>query len=416
MNITFSLQGRKEIKKLLVRMRFSKLDISCNTNVMLMEAEWNLEHQTVVNNPEVNISLHQLKTDILKQYNFDFCQGVLIDAEWLKRIIKSSFNRPKEESKLINPNHTIYFVDFGLWWLENFADDWNVSSKKKMGVPLQNQYKKFISIVSEYEAVINERLQIRNIRISDLKSFADYLETEFYQASTIERHVGRFRFFLNRALEHNIEVSNSFKQRIYFDKESDLDKVYLDEKEILTILKKDFSFDPELEIAKQNLLILLHSGLRIGDFMKNLDISNISNGVIKIKTQKTGQPVVIPVHKIILDIIAKNHGNLPPKMQTWEFNKAIKTICMVCEIDEVVEGKVFDSKKKRKVRSFYKKYQLITAHSARRGFVSIYKDKISKEAMCSILGWSSEQMIAVYNQRSKQDYAKELEIYWNINQ
>jgi len=86
---------------------------------------------------------------------------------------------------------------------------------------------------------------------------------------------------------------------------------------------------------------------------------------------------------------------------------------MVCDIDEVVEGKLFDDKKKRKVRGFYKKYQLITAHSCRRGFVSIYKDKISKEAMCSILGWSSDQMIEVYNQRSKSDYAKELETYWN---
>ncbi len=413
MNITYSLQGRKEVKKLLVRMRYSKLDISCSTNIMLKDAEWDLESQSVINNPELNISLQQLKTDLLKDYNKDFSTGKIVDKIWVASAIKNSFNRPKEETKLINPAHTIYFVDFALWWLENHANDWNVSSKKKMGLPLQNQYKKFVSIVSEYESVISERLQLRNIRISDLKSFADYLETEFYQVSTIERHVGRFRFFLNRALEHNIEVSNSFKQRIYFDKDDDLDKVYLDEKEILTILKKDFSFDPELDIAKQNLLILLHSGLRIGDFMKNLDISNISNGVIKIKTQKTGQPVVIPVHKIVLDIINRNHGNLPPKMHSWEFNKAIKTICMVCEIDEVVEGKVFDSKKKRKIRSFYKKYELITAHSTRRGFVSIYKDKISKEAMCSILGWSSDQMIAVYNQRSKNDYAKELQLYWN---
>lgn len=413
MNITYSLQGRKEVKKLLVRMRYNRLDMSCSTNIMLLVSEWNNETQSVIGNPEVNISIQQLKTDLLRQYNKDFCNGLIVDKIWLSSAIKNSFSRPKEELKLINPPHTIYLVDFALWWLENHADDWNVSSKKKMGIPLQNQYKKFVSILSEYEQVVSEKLQIRNIRISDLKSFADYLETENYQTSTIERHIGRFRFFLNRAIEHNIEVSNSFKERIYFDKDDDLDKVYLDEKEILTIIKKDFSFDPELEIAKQNLLILLYSGLRIGDFMKNLDISNISNGVIKIKTQKTGQPVVIPVHKIVLDIIAKNHGNLPPKMHAWEFNKAIKTICMICEIDDVVEGKVFDSKKKRKVRSFYKKYQLITAHSARRGFVSIYKDKISKEAICSILGWSSDQMIAVYDQRSKNDYAKELQLYWN---
>jgi len=413
MNITYSLQGRKEVKKLLVRMRFNRLDISCTTNVMLMESEWDFENQNVLDNPEVNISLQQLKTDILKQYNKDFCNGILVDKIWLSKIVKTSFNRPKEENRLVSPNHTIFVTDFALWWLKIEASNWNVSSKKKMGEPLQNQYKKFVSILQEYESVISERLQLRNIRISDLKSFVEYLETENYQTSTIERHIGRFRFFLNRATEHNIEVDKSFKQRIYFEKENDLDKVYLNEKEILSIIKKDFSFDPELSIAKQNLLILINTGIRIGDLMKNLDIGNISNGVIKIKTQKTGQQIVVPVHRIVQDVIAKNFGNLPPKMTTNAFNKAIKTICMVCDIDEVVEGKLFDAKKKRKVRGFYKKYQLITAHSCRRGFVSIYKDKISKEAMCSILGWSSDQMIEVYNQRSKSDYAKELETYWN---
>jgi len=413
MNITFSLQGRKEVKKLLVRIRFSKLDISCSLNIMLTENEWNNDNQSVIDNPEVNISIQQLKTDILRSYNKDFCNGILIDKIWLSCVIKSSFNRPKEESKLINPNHTIYFVDFGLCWLENFADDWNVSSKKKMGVPLQNQYKKFISIVSEYESVISERLQLRNIRISDLKSFADYLETEFYQTSTIERHVGRFRFFLNRALEHNIEVSNSFKQRIYFDKDDDVEGVYLNESEIQKIIDHDFSDNHDLDITKQNFLIGIFTGLRAGDFL-NLDTSNMSQGVFKIKTQKTGARVVIPIHPEAKKVIDSNFGNLPPKINKTDFNIHIKTICQICEIDNQIYGKLFDRKRKRKVFGYYKKYQLISSHVCRKSFASLYYGKVEDSVLKSIMGWSkNSNMLSHYNKTSKQEYAEIMHNKWN---
>jgi hypothetical protein len=65
------------------------------------------------------------------------------------------------------------------------------------------------------------------------------MDSENYQTSTIERQIGRFRFFLNRASEHNIEVNQSFKQRIYFDKDEDIEGVYLNEKEISKIVNHD---------------------------------------------------------------------------------------------------------------------------------------------------------------------------------
>ncbi|MES2864137.1 MAG: tyrosine-type recombinase/integrase [Bacteroidota bacterium] len=413
MNITYSLQGRKEVKRLLVRMRYSHLDISCSTNIMLKDSQWDLENQSVIDNPEVNISLQQLKTDLLKAYNKDFSTGKIIDKFWIASTLKSSFNRPKEESKLVNPSYTIYFTDFSLWWLENHADDWNVSSKKKMGLPLQNQYKKFVSIVSEYETVISERLQLRNILISDLKSFADYLETEFYQVSTIERHVGRFRFFLNRALEHNIEVSNSFKQRIYFDKDDDVEGVYLNESEIQKIVEHDFSDNYELDITKQNFLIGVYTGLRAGDFL-NLDTSNMSDGVFKIKTQKTGSRVVIPIHPEAKKVIDSNFGNLPPKISKTDFNIHIKTICQICEIDNQVYGKLFDKKRKRKVFGYYKKYQLISSHVCRKSFASLYYGKVDDSVLKSIMGWSkNSNMLQHYNKVSKQEYAEILHKQFN---
>jgi integrase len=267
--------------------------------------------------------------------------------------------------------------------------------------------------VVEFEKSIGSKLVLKDLSQDNVYEFANYLEENGYNSSTIERAIGRLKFILNRAFEHDIKTSKVRNQRIYIEKEEDApDKPYLTEKEINLIINKDFSFDPELQIAKQHYIILLFTGLRGSDGLKKLDISNIENDLIKIKTTKTGQTVVLPLHQEVKKVIKQNFGNLPPKMSLSDFNVAIKKIAQVCEIDQLIKGKMWDSKKKRKVLGIYKKYELLSSHSCRRGFVTLYKDVISQEAMASILGWSTTEMLKVYNQTSKEEYASELEKAW----
>jgi integrase len=412
MNITYKLQGTKAIKKLAIRIYHNKWDISVAMAVMLMDHEWDSVSQTVIDNSELNIALQGLKLDILKQYNKDFCKGVLINKIWLQKVIKTSFMRPKMENGLVSPDYTIYVSDFASWWLDNHSQAWKVSHKKLMDDGLRNQYKKFVKILKEYETVIGEKLQLRNVMISDLNSFVEYLETENYQISTVERQLGRFRFFLNRALEYNIDVNQSFKQRIYLDKEDDFEGIYLNENEIQSIIDKDFSSDYELNIAKQNFLIGLHTGLRSSDFLK-LDTSNISDGVIKIRTKKTNAKVVIPVHPVVKNILDSNFGNLPPKMSSSDFNKHIKTISQICKIDNIVHGKLFDKDLKRKKVGFYPKYLLISSHVCRRSFATLNYDKVSKEVLNAICGWSkNSNQLEHYNKTSKLEYAEIMQNQW----
>lgn len=413
MNIVFKLQGTKEIKKLAVRFYHNRLDVSVALNVMLTDAEWNQDTQTAINNNEVTIALQELKTAILRQYNKDFCKGVLVDKVWLQKLVKTTFMRPKEEIGLISPYHTIYMSDFATWWLENKSSSWNVSSKKKMDSGLKSQYEKFVSLLEDYQNEIGEKLQLRNIRISDMKSFVDYLETENYQSSTIERHIGRFRFFMNRALEHDIELSKSYKQRIYFEKDDDIEGVYLNEREIQKIVNHDFSDNYELEITKQNFIIGIHTGLRISDFLR-LDTSNMSDGFFKIKTKKTGAKVVIPMHPEVKKVLDSNFGNLPPKVSKTDFNIHIKTICQVCEIDYLVYGKLFNKKLKRKKVGYFKKFQLISSHVCRRSFATNYYGKVDDAVIKSICGWSTKSsQLENYNKTTKTEYAEIMQNQWN---
>jgi len=413
MNVIYKLNGTKAIKKLSIRIFHNKMDFSAATNIMLMNSEWDSEAQAAIDNSELNIALQSLKLAILKAYNKDFCGGVVINKVWLSKVIKTTFMRPKMENGLVSPDYSIYVSDFSSYWLKNHSSEWKVSARKFMGIPAQNQYKKFVETLTDYEAVIGEKLQMRSLTKKEIFGFIDWLETENYQTSTIERGIGRLRFFLNRATEMDYEVSQAFKERIYFKPENDIDGIYLNETEIKKIIDKDFSYDDELNVIKQNFLISLHCGLRISDFMR-LDTSNIKDGNFTITSKKTKIKTVVPVHPIVNKIINDNFGFFPRKVSSSEYNKKIKTICQICEIDNVVFGKVFDNKLKRKKLGFYKKYLLISSHVARKSFLTNNYDKVSPETINSILGWTEDSNMAKkYNKTSKVEYANKLKEKWN---
>jgi hypothetical protein len=100
--------------------------------------------------------------------------------------------------------------------------------KKKMDLPLKNQYKKFVKTLCEYEIVIGEKLQLRNIRIANIKSFAEYpdwkLSSSYSWATSRPVPV-----FPNRAVEQHWS-GPVFQARIYFDKDDDVEGVYLNER------------------------------------------------------------------------------------------------------------------------------------------------------------------------------------------
>lgn len=413
MNITYKLQGTKAIKKLSVRFYHHKLDISVAMTIMLMQHEWDSVSQTVIGNDELNIALQGLKLDILKQYNKDFCKGVVINKLWLQKVIKTSFMRPKLENGLVSPDFTIFVTDFALWWLDKHADNWKVSHKKIMDDSLKNQYKKFVKIFSEYETVIGEKLQLRNIAKKDIEGFIDWLETENYQTSTIKRNIGRLRFFLNRAVELNYDVNQVFKERIYFKKDNnEIEGIYLNEQEINKIYNLDLGDDNDLDNVRDNLIISVWTALRISDFMFNLKMDNIKDGIISIKTKKTGAFVKIPVHYQVKSVLEKRFGYLPKKISASEYNKKVKTVCQLAKIDDVIYGKLFDSTLKRKVLGYYKKHELISSHIGRKSMISNLKGKVSDEILMSVGGWESPEMMSHYSKITKTEHAIELANYW----
>lgn len=413
MNIVYNLQIGKKSNQLMLRLYKNKFDVSCGVGISLDARDWNQELQ-LANSPIINQKLSELKSNVLRAYNESFIQGTIIDKQFVKNIISECFNRPTKEISQANSDVYVYYSDFANNWLKTKADQWKISAKQTMPKYLKNQYEDFLELFLDYEKMLDGKLVLKDMSIDDFYGFANYCEDEGYNPSTIKRMLSRMKFFCSRASEEGIKVSSAFTQRVFVDDDSsEIEGVYLNEKEVLKIYNTDFSFDPKLQIAKENLLLGVFTGLRCSDYLTNLDLKNIKDSFITITTQKTKIKVVIPVHPIIKEIISNNFGQLPPKMNTYEFGKSIKVIGQICGFDELVFGKKWNPKANRKETGYFKRYELFTTHIARRSMASNLYSKIPNDSILSIMGWKNEQMLFHYVKISKKEHAQKLNEYWN---
>jgi integrase len=397
-SINFIVRSKKNIAPVTVRFTNGReFDLFCATKIIV--SDWSALKQKT-KSKETNALLSKLTTHILEAFNKDYSEGVTIDKGWLSKVINESFNRPK---KTIAPKE---FVKFGSWWLEN--NDWVTSKNKPLEGKAKSQYEAFLSVFEKY----NNKVVLTDIDNRVVNGFISYMEDESYEPGTIKRYVGRLRFFLSRAKEYNFDIDPSAFNRVYVSDPEDVLDPYLNEQEINLIFNKDLSFDPELDNIRDLFILGLRTGLRISDFNNNLNLENINDGFIEIKTKKTGVWTAIPLHKQVKLVLSKRFGQLPEKVSDKKFNKKIKTICMLCEIDGVMKGKVFDKSIQRKTTALYPKYKLITSHTCRRSFATNLYGQVSNSVIQSIGGWSSEAMMLHYIKKTKREQAEVLRDFW----
>jgi integrase len=387
--------------------------VSAKLDLFVVPSDWNEELQLTNSSNLVNEKLLKLKSAILSRYNEDFVQGQLINSVWLKRVISDIFDRPHDENSLICQDKYLYYSDFCKYWLKDKSAKWKVNSKSFIGKSLLAQYEKFVDLFCEYEKTRDSKLVLKDISVDDFYEFSNYMENQGYNPKTIERQIGRMKFFCLRCQEESIKISPAFNQRIYIDKDDDeIDSVYLNEEEIDKIYNLQID-DENLDNARDLLVISCFSGLRVSDLMHNLDTSKIKEGIISIRTKKTGAFIRVPVHFYVSEILNKRLGNLPRKFSDYEYNCLLKVLGQKAGINKVVYGKLWDESKKRKVLGYREKWKYFSSHLGRKSFATNLTGKVSDETIMAVAGWTQASMKNHYNKTSKTEHANQLNNYWN---
>lgn len=134
----------------------------------------------------------------------------------------------------------------------------------------------------------------------------------------------------------------------------------------------------------------------------------INNGTqLKVKTEKTGEFVVIPLHRLVKEIVDKYDNQLPRVISNQKMNEYIKVVAKLAQLDDRIS--VIITKGGTKQTEVLEKHKLVTVHTARRSFATnMYLMDIPPISIMKITGHRSERAFLLYIKISQEENATKL--------
>lgn len=250
-------------------------------------------------------------------------------------------------------------------------------------------YNSSIENVKRFEHTINYN------GLLDLDKFInDYINYELKNNNKMNTIMKRIRHIKTALSYFNVKgYSNISVDRI------NTHHVYLNTVEIQSIMGLVIE-NRHIENSRRLFLIQLHTGLRVSDLM-SLPFGQISD-IISINIQKTKQPIQIPIHPNIKNII-----NLPYPISHQKYNKNIKHICYLANITNnasIIQHNNIVSKPK---------YKLISSHTARRSFATNNLTLLPEQYIMKLMGISNHSTFIKYIKLNQYDIINHTKSIWN---
>jgi len=223
--------------------------------------------------------------------------------------------------------------------------------------------------------------------------FTGYLKEIGLMPNTVGSHIKRIKRLMNEAVEDKITTNQDHLKRDFKTIKVDVDKIYLTNDEIQALYEMEIEI-PDKIWARDIFVLNCYTGLRHSDWTK-ITMDNIQGGKLFVKTQKTDEPVIIPVKPIVIEIMKKYNYNLKV-LSLQKTNDAIRLI-----------GAMAYNKKLG--GSNNKKWLEIRTHTARRSFATnAYLAGIPMHDIMKITGHRKTESFLKYIKVTKLETAEKL--------
>lgn len=399
-----SLTGSKYLKR--------KTGLSCDPQQWSKARGLPIDRDTETK--DLKEKLQGLSSGIINALNRDNSEGVVIDGDWLTNTIEAHFGR-----KL--PEELDYLTTYAQHFVNNLP--YKVSDTGGLGVSLSTQ-KKYTSILNKIKAFETHKKKRYLIKQVDLKFRSELIkylaEVDGLSNNTIGRYIKFVKTFVLDAQKNGYEVNPQIHDFKGFTVKAS--KVTLSFDELDNLRNTTFE-DGNLEASKDWLIIGCYVGQRVSDLLRmNAQMITEYGGYpfIVITQQKTGKTVQIPVHPVVKEILEKRSGRFPPvwsnngESNTTIFNRYLKRLCELAEMNTPTEGTLFDPETKRSIIGKFPKWKLVSSHICRRSFATnFYADpKYPTPLLMNITAHSSEKMFLEYIGKQPMDYSLKLAETW----
>jgi integrase len=347
-------------------------------------------------NKKIEMHLKALEKFLLESINDAQAKGEEITNEYLERMTNECFNREKQTD--------ISLVSYQIQYIIDHADTRKIQGKSKIGLAANTvkNYQTFKNIIEEFELEIKKPLRFTDLSPELVEKFKNWLlKKQGYSVNHAGRSLAYMKSVSKDAEKLGLTVHpNALKIEAFNESNEDRNIITLSFAELDQIAKAELTREALIN-ARKWLLIGCELGQRGEDLMriKPSDFRKIDDEIlVDVFQQKGKKHVSVPITERARKIL---DGGFPEKIAVQNLNDYIKEVVKAAEIDELTDGKKYNSESKRKVFGKYPKHELITSHICRRSFATNYYKKIPTTVIMGITGHVKESTFLQYINKPK---------------
>lgn len=270
-------------------------------------------------------------------------------------------------------------------------------------------YRTTINKLKEYEKYSQVKLDWNDI---DMDFYYDFLEfytgIQGFLTNGFGRVIKIMKVILNDATEKGYNTNLKYQNKNFRALREEVNNIYLSEVELKKIIDLDLCDNKTLEQVRDLFIVGCYTGLRFSDFTQIKKENIVDRRLLKLKTIKTDEWVTIPLFDEVKQIMSKHTdkcNSLPKAFDNQVMNRYLKEIGELAEIKE--DFLKVRSKGKERVEETFKKYELITTHTARRSFATnMFKKGVPSRVIMKITGHRTEKAFSSYIKISEDENAE----------
>lgn len=352
------------------------------------------ESQKFPEYPEFNSRLDKMSAKSLSIYRKLLNDDIVITLQ----ILKNEFDKELRK-KEIETNSLDFFA---------FVNKFIAEGKGVKSALTIKSYSNSLRHLKNFSEYKKHQFSFEDIDQEFYNSFVSYLTNELQLAqNSIGCQIKNLKTFLNEAAERDITKNIEFKKRRFKKVSEETDKVYLNEKELEKIYHLDLPQKGKYDKVRDLFIIGCYTGLRFSDFIQIKQENIFESNKIKIRTQKTGEMVIIPLHPFVREIMAKYDGKIPEPISNQKMNDYIKDIAELADLKELIEVSI--TRGGKMVKSTTEKFNLIMTHTARRSFATnLFMSELPSINIMKITGHKTEKSFMRYIRISQEENANKL--------
>jgi integrase len=225
-----------------------------------------------------------------------------------------------------------------------------------------------------YLQFTNNKLNFDSFDEDFFDSFTSYLTNRFnLTRNSVGYIIKSLKTFLNDAIKSGLTTNDQHKSKLKTWK-TETTAIALNDEEVERLYKLDLSDNKKLAEIRDLFLIQIYTGVRFSD-LKNLipEKINLKEEIITLNMRKTKENLVIPIFNKTREILIRYPNLQLPRKTKQEYNKGVKKICEMAEIDDPCIKTIFIGKERKEIP--LKKFEMVSSHTARRTFITLLLKK-----------------------------------------